>query len=65
MLWVLRLMERVEEERLMKTQSNTLLRVLAGATGVIIPLVAAAWLTPPDFPLLLRIPGFCPAGLVA
>jgi membrane protease YdiL (CAAX protease family) len=30
------------------------IKVLGGASVVIIPLVAAAWLIPPDFPLLLR-----------
>jgi membrane protease YdiL (CAAX protease family) len=38
----------------MKTQSNTLVKLYAAAILVIIPLVAAAWLTPPGFPMLLR-----------
>lgn len=38
----------------MKAQSNTLVKVLVSATLVIIPLVAAAWLIPADFPMLWR-----------
>lgn len=37
----------------MKTRSNTLVKVYAAATVVIIPLIAAAWLSP-GFPMLLR-----------
>jgi hypothetical protein len=38
----------------MKTQSNTLVKVYGTTSLVIIPLIAAAWFTPPDFPMLLR-----------
>jgi membrane protease YdiL (CAAX protease family) len=38
----------------MQTRSNTLIKVLVAAFAVIVPLVAAAWLIPPDFPMLPR-----------
>jgi membrane protease YdiL (CAAX protease family) len=34
--------------------SNQLLKILLAAAIIIVPLVAAAWLTPPDFPMLAR-----------
>jgi membrane protease YdiL (CAAX protease family) len=38
----------------METKSNTLIKVLVGSVAAIVPLVAAAWLIPLDFPMLLR-----------
>lgn len=49
----------------MKTQSNTLVKVYAAAIVVMIPLVAAAFFTPPDFPMLLRQILLCAWGVGA
>jgi membrane protease YdiL (CAAX protease family) len=49
----------------MKTQSNTLVKVYAAAILVMIPLIAAAWFTPPDFPMLLRQILLCAWGVGA
>ena len=49
----------------MKTQSNTLVKVYFAAILVIIPLVAAAWFTPVDFPMLLRQILLCGWGVGA
>jgi membrane protease YdiL (CAAX protease family) len=49
----------------MKTQSNTWVKVYAAAILVIIPLVAAAWFIPPDFPMLLRQVLLCAWGVGA
>lgn len=38
----------------MQSQSSTLTKVYGAAIVVIIPLIAAAWFFPPDFPMLLR-----------
>src|SRR5690349_15491824 len=38
----------------MEPKTKTLWKVLAGSIPVIVPLIAAAWLIPPDFPMLLR-----------
>ena len=49
----------------MKTQSNTSIKVYTAATLVMIPLVAAAFFTPPDFPMLLRQVLLCAWGVGA
>jgi len=49
----------------MKTQSNTLVKVYCAAILVIIPLVAAAWFTPANFPMLLRQILLCAWGVGA
>jgi hypothetical protein len=49
----------------MKMQSNTLVKVYAAAIVVMIPLVAAAFFTPPDFPMLLRQVLLCAWGVGA
>jgi membrane protease YdiL (CAAX protease family) len=49
----------------MKTQSNMLVKVFAAAILVIIPLIAAAWFIPPDFPMLLRQVLLCAWGVGA
>ncbi len=49
----------------MKMQSNTLVKVYAAAIGVMVPLVAAAFFTPPDFPMLLRQILLCAWGVGA
>jgi membrane protease YdiL (CAAX protease family) len=48
-----------------KTQSTTLIKVLAGSIPVIIPLIAAAWFIPLDFPMLLRQVLLCAWGVGA
>lgn len=49
----------------MKTPSNTPVKVYAAAIVVMIPLVAAAFLTPPGFPMLLRQILLCAWGVGA
>jgi membrane protease YdiL (CAAX protease family) len=49
----------------MKMQSNTLVKVYAAAIVVMIPLVTAAFFTPPDFPMLLRQILLCTWGVGA
>lgn len=49
----------------MKVPSNTLIKVYVAAGLVIIPLVAAAFFTPPDFPMLLRQVLLCVWGVGA
>lgn len=49
----------------MNRQSSTLSKVYAAAILVIIPLVAAAFFTPPDFPMLLRQILLCVWGVGA
>jgi membrane protease YdiL (CAAX protease family) len=49
----------------MKTPSNTFVKVYAAAIAVIIPLVAAAFFTPLDFPMLLRQILLCAWGVGA
>jgi membrane protease YdiL (CAAX protease family) len=49
----------------MKMQSNTLVKVYAAASVVMIPLVTAAFFTPPDFPMLLRQILLCAWGVGA
>jgi len=49
----------------MKMQSTTLVKVYIAAILIIIPLIAAAWFTPPDFPMLLRQILLCAWGVGA
>lgn len=49
----------------MKMQSNTLVKVYAAAIWVMVPLVAAAFFTPPNFPMLLRQILLCAWGVGA
>src|SRR5262245_43670403 len=49
----------------MKTQSKTLVKVFGAAILVIIPLIAAAWFIPSDFPMLLRQVLLCAWGVGA
>jgi len=49
----------------MKTQSNTLIKVYSAGIIVIIPLIAAAWFIPADFPMLLRQILLCVWGVGA
>ncbi|MCB9101969.1 MAG: CPBP family intramembrane metalloprotease [Anaerolineales bacterium] len=49
----------------MKMPSTTLIKVYVAASLVIIPLVAAAFFTPPDFPMLLRQVLLCVWGVGA
>jgi membrane protease YdiL (CAAX protease family) len=49
----------------MKPQSNQLVKVYSAAALVILPLVAAAWLTPADFPMLVRQILLCAWGVGA
>lgn len=47
----------------MKIQSNTLVKVYIAAILVMIPLIAVAFFTPPDFPMLLRQILLCAWGV--
>lgn len=49
----------------MKAQANTLVKVYGAAIVVIIPLIAAAWVIPTDFPMLLRQMLLCVWGVGA
>jgi membrane protease YdiL (CAAX protease family) len=49
----------------MNAKSTALAKVLIGAIPVLVPLIAAAWLIPPGFPLLLRQILLCVWGVGA
>src|SRR5262245_36097561 len=49
----------------MNSKSSTLVKVLVAVTVVIVPLVAAAWLIPTGFPMMLRQILLCAWGVGA
>jgi membrane protease YdiL (CAAX protease family) len=56
---------QTRRKKTMKTQANPFVKVYIAASLVIIPLIAAAWFIPADFPMLLRQILLCAWGVGA